>query len=131
MVSGIIAGRLEELSEVAKSDDHIALREALGLRSEYPRNPAVWAELARRYLAVDEYEQGMRTACTAIALALDTGMNSVAVAMFEEFAEHREHLVLAGRRRARLAEALRACGRGSAADWLMSRPDMFASQARL
>jgi hypothetical protein len=103
-----VVAQIEEALEETKGEPRAALARIEQLREKYPRSAAVWAELVRRRLEVEEEANAWEALHRALELCLDGGMNSLAARLVREFPQGREQVQLSDDREIRLQRALEA-----------------------
>lgn len=112
---------LAAISERAQGDLEGAIVEAEELRREFPRSPAVPAELARLHRKRNAPMAAAACASQAITLALHGGMNAVAARTFAELDADRELLELQAREWEALARVLEVREDAEGAAWARGR----------
>jgi len=113
--------KLEEIDETLEDQPAAALEALEPFASEYPRSPAVHLRRARALLGSGEPDTAAHAVSTAIAHALDGGMNPMAANIFVEFEGTREDLDLDDRHVRTLGKALAQRGHSAEAQWCESR----------
>lgn len=113
--------KLEQIDETLEDQPAAALDALKPFVAEHPRSPAVQLRRARALLAIGDTGAAADAVTTAIAHALDGGMNPMAAAVFVEFEALRDDLELEDRHLRTLGKALGQRGHSAQAQWCESR----------
>lgn len=117
----VLLTKLEQIDETLEDQPAAALDALKPFAAEHPRSSAVHLRRARALLASGETGAAANAVTTAIAHALDGGMNPMAAAVFVEFEALRDDLELEGRHLRAVGKALAQRGHSAQAQWCESR----------
>lgn len=113
--------KLEEIDETLETKPASALEALAPFVLDHPRSPAVHLRRARALRASGDDETAAQAVSTAIAFALDGGMNPMAANIFVEFEVLGDALKLEDRHLRTLGKALAQRGHADEAQWCESR----------
>ena len=120
-LSSPVLEALAKIKDKAETDLEAAVVATEELREEYPRAPAVPAQLADLHRRRGQMESALKAASTAINQAVEGGMNVVAGRVYEDFKAQRDGLELSTASYERLAGVLGHRGDEDGARWARER----------